>query len=309
MAHQTADGHNLLRWAKRGLQQPIGMQLLQPLAVQYVRLAPGYILQMPRIHQKDADTALFQDLVQGDPVDPGRLHRHRIHPTGFQPVGQPLQILGKNPKTAYTLFVAVWRHGYIDLLPTDINPGGIRVDLIQRIHHDLSLLHSRFSHVILQMKLNWSRPDQNVQVEYAPKRGPRRATNEKTSMIGTKLASGSNDTSGGTVLTVWTYCLLYPLLPSFFWKEGRCRPGITRNDSHLQFSWIGDAAGEGGGGSHRRGGQINLGGGGAHAAFEVAVTGRQAYICVAQSTHVAAHASATTGGGKRGAGLDQGQEG
>jgi len=45
-------------------------------------------------------------------------------------------------------------------------------------------------------------------------------------MIGTKLASGSNDTSGGTVLTVWTYCLLYPLLPSFFWKEGRCRPGI-----------------------------------------------------------------------------------
>src|SRR5450759_180293 len=231
MAQQTADGHNLLRWAKRGLQQPIGMQSLQPLAVQHVRLAPGYILQMPRIHQKDADTALFQDLVQGDPVDPGRLHRHRIHPTGFQPVGQPLQILGKNPKTAYTLFVAVWRHGYIDLLPTDINPGGIGVDLIQRIHHDLSLLHSRFSHVILQMKLNWSRPDQNVQVEYAPKRGPRRATNEKTSMIGTKLVSGSNDTSGGTVLTVWTYCLLYPLLPSFFWKEGRCRPGITRNDS------------------------------------------------------------------------------
>ncbi|HEX7434810.1 MAG TPA: hypothetical protein VF326_14260, partial [Anaerolineaceae bacterium] len=54
----------------------------------------------------------------------------------------------------------------------------------------------------------------------------------------TKLASGSNDTSGGTVLTVWTYCLLYPLLPSFFWKEGRCRPGITRNDISMPQSLL-----------------------------------------------------------------------
>ncbi|OGO73002.1 MAG: hypothetical protein A2Z49_01295 [Chloroflexi bacterium RBG_19FT_COMBO_56_12] len=57
---------------------------------------------------------------------------------------------------------------------------------------------------------------------YAPKRGPKWATNEKTTMIGTILANGSADTSVGPVLTVWTRRQFYQLQPSFFQKEERC---------------------------------------------------------------------------------------
>jgi len=82
----AVNGDDLLRGPKGSPQQPIGLQLLDPLAVQHIRLAPAHILQMPRLDQEDLQPALFQDLLQRDPVHPGRFHRHRRDPTGLQPV-------------------------------------------------------------------------------------------------------------------------------------------------------------------------------------------------------------------------------
>jgi hypothetical protein len=50
---------------------------------------------MPRIHEVDLEAARFEDLVHRNPKDARGLHRHAGHPTGHEPVGQPMQIGGK----------------------------------------------------------------------------------------------------------------------------------------------------------------------------------------------------------------------
>jgi hypothetical protein len=41
------------------------------------------------------EPTLFQDLVDWDPIDPGRFHDDRLDPALFEPVGQPMQIVGE----------------------------------------------------------------------------------------------------------------------------------------------------------------------------------------------------------------------
>ena len=73
-------------------QQPIGVQLLQPLAVQHVALATRYVLDPPGIHQHHLKSPVLQDSEEGYPVDPGGLHGHGLDFTVGQPIRQAVQV-------------------------------------------------------------------------------------------------------------------------------------------------------------------------------------------------------------------------
>ena len=71
------------------------MKTLQPLCVTDVGLAAGNVFGVPGIDQRHREPALFQDLVDRNPIDPGGFHDDRLDPALFEPVGQPMQIGGE----------------------------------------------------------------------------------------------------------------------------------------------------------------------------------------------------------------------
>ena len=82
-------------------QQSIGVQLLQPLAVQHVGLATRYILDPPGVHQHHLKSPVLQDSEQRYPVDPGGLHDHALDLTVGEPVGQSVQVSSIGGKLSY----------------------------------------------------------------------------------------------------------------------------------------------------------------------------------------------------------------
>jgi len=54
--------------SKASAQQSDAVELLDPLAVQNIALAPGDILEVPGIHQNDLEAALLENLEDRDPV-------------------------------------------------------------------------------------------------------------------------------------------------------------------------------------------------------------------------------------------------
>jgi hypothetical protein len=81
VAQQGTHRPDGLRGMKGAPQQSHRVQVLQPLAVGHVALAPGDILHMPGVDQTDFHTSLLQDLEQRNPVDPRGLHGHRANIT------------------------------------------------------------------------------------------------------------------------------------------------------------------------------------------------------------------------------------
>ena len=108
----------LLNWAKRTTAQAIGHELLQPLAVQYVRLAPGDVFDVARVDQQYREAARFQQLEQRDPVALGQpIHAggfdgDGVDPTGFEPIGQCDEVDCDAGKLAHRFVVAVRQHGH-----------------------------------------------------------------------------------------------------------------------------------------------------------------------------------------------------
>ena len=100
--HRAHHAHLAVR-APRRAQQPQAHELLQPLAVLHVALAPGHVLHLPRIDQPDLQAALLQHLVHRDPVHARRLQRHRVHAARDQPVGQRVQVVGHRAELAHRL--------------------------------------------------------------------------------------------------------------------------------------------------------------------------------------------------------------
>ena len=70
--YNAAQHADLLGRTKRPAEQAVGHELLQPLAVQHVGLAPGDVLDVARIDQQHGEAARLQQLEQGiqyTPVD------------------------------------------------------------------------------------------------------------------------------------------------------------------------------------------------------------------------------------------------
>jgi len=96
---------------ERTRQQSVAVQLLQPLAIAHIRLAPRDILDLPRIDQQHLQAAALQNLKRRNPVNPGRFHDHGFHPTTGEPVRQAMKIIGKSPERLDGILVTVRADG------------------------------------------------------------------------------------------------------------------------------------------------------------------------------------------------------
>ena len=88
VAQIRAQRHDPRRRPKAAPEQADAVQLAQPLAIRHITLPAGDILEVPRVHEQDLEAARFEDLVDRDPIDAGRFHRHARHATRGEPVGE-----------------------------------------------------------------------------------------------------------------------------------------------------------------------------------------------------------------------------
>ena len=70
--------------------------------------------------------------IEGNPVDPGRFHRHGLHPALRQPLCQALQIGGEGAELADRLGVAFGRHRHEMTFLSAIDAGGIGLDAFEQ---------------------------------------------------------------------------------------------------------------------------------------------------------------------------------
>jgi hypothetical protein len=70
------------------------------LAIGDIGLPAWHILHVLCVDEVNFKTARFQDLVNGNPVNACRLHRHGANPTLHKPVGQRMQIASEAGKAA-----------------------------------------------------------------------------------------------------------------------------------------------------------------------------------------------------------------
>ena len=87
------------------------MQILKPLAIGDVGLPTRYVLHVLCVDQIDFESACFQDLIDRNPVDTGRLHRHRANPALHKPVGQRMQIASESRETADQVWMSIGADG------------------------------------------------------------------------------------------------------------------------------------------------------------------------------------------------------
>jgi hypothetical protein len=98
IAHERAERADLGIRAERALEQAQHMQLLQPLSIVPIALAPWHGLDMTRVDEIGRDTGLLQQIVDRDSKDTGGLHHHCINTAGDQPGDQRVQIGSKGEK-------------------------------------------------------------------------------------------------------------------------------------------------------------------------------------------------------------------
>ncbi len=113
-------------------EQPVRVELLDPLRVVDVRLAARHVLRVARVDEHDLEPTRLEDLKQRDPVDPGRLHRDRRNSETDKPVGQRGQICGEAPERAHGLGIKLRRHGNDVKRRPDVDAGRATVERRQR---------------------------------------------------------------------------------------------------------------------------------------------------------------------------------
>ena len=118
---------------KAALQQAVGMQLLEPLGVIDVGLAPGDMLDVARVGHDHADATGLEDLIEGDPIDAGRLHRHGVDAAGHQPVGEAMQITREALEGPHRLGILLGRDGHDMELGADVDARRLRIEHRQRL--------------------------------------------------------------------------------------------------------------------------------------------------------------------------------
>jgi hypothetical protein len=137
---QVAAQHTeVIGWPKGSGQQTKGMQLLNPLTIEYIGLAARDILNVPRIDQLYFEASTIKQLEERYPVNPGRFHGHCGDATLLQPISQGMEVSSEGAKLTHRYFVTAF--GYSDQMPlrTDVDAGGIDVDLSQILREILDI--------------------------------------------------------------------------------------------------------------------------------------------------------------------------
>lgn len=128
MTKEGADDANDIRGTKAGIEQPHRVKILEPLAVLDVGLAPGEMLAMTSVDQTDLHTGRIEDLEERNPIDAGGFHGDGPDATGFEPIAQLQECIGKGIKGADGFGISVGWNGDPDFASADVNAGGVRVE-------------------------------------------------------------------------------------------------------------------------------------------------------------------------------------
>jgi len=123
----TKDAH-LVVGAEGTGQEPIGVETLEPLAIGNIGLPARHVLHMAGIYQVYLKSMLFEDLVAGNPVDPGGLHGDSGDTAFFQPPGHGMEIGREATEAAYRLLIPAFGYGDPMLPGTDVDARGVLVD-------------------------------------------------------------------------------------------------------------------------------------------------------------------------------------
>lgn len=117
-------------------QKAVGVELLDPLAVENVRLLAGDILDMASVDDKDFKAASFKDFEGGDPVDTGGLHGNGIDLSSFEPISEGMEISGESGEFADGSVETTLGNSGPNLLITNIETGSIEIDLLESLERN-----------------------------------------------------------------------------------------------------------------------------------------------------------------------------
>jgi hypothetical protein len=142
MTDERAEGADVIGWAEGGREKAVGVELLDPLAVEDV----GFLLELdlPGVDEADFEAVLFEDVDDRDPVDAGGLKGNGGDAALLKPVGEGVDIAGESGEDANGRVGSVPGDAGVDLVVADVEARGVEVDLLEGIEvrdtQDLRLL-------------------------------------------------------------------------------------------------------------------------------------------------------------------------
>ena len=125
MAQVGAQTHDAVAGTEAPAQQPVLVELLQPLRIVHIRLAAGDVLDVARVDQQHLEPARFENLEDRNPVHAGRLHGDRRDADRREPIRQLVEIAAEGAEGPDRLVISVARHGDHVKGRADVDPGGI----------------------------------------------------------------------------------------------------------------------------------------------------------------------------------------
>jgi hypothetical protein len=128
MAQVRAQTYDAVTGTEAPAQQPMLVQLLQPLGIVDIRLPTGDVLDVARVDQQHLEPARFENLKDRNPVDAGRLHRDRCDAHCREPIRELMEIAAEGAEGTDRLVISVARHGDHVKGRADVDAGGIWMD-------------------------------------------------------------------------------------------------------------------------------------------------------------------------------------
>jgi hypothetical protein len=106
------------------------------LAVEDVSFLSRYVLDITCIDQTDFYSSVLQDVIERNPIDPGRLHGNRSNGRLEKPLSQFMEIASKAGKDFDRFSISIRRDCNIDFGRTDIDTGSIGIDGFEGLWSD-----------------------------------------------------------------------------------------------------------------------------------------------------------------------------
>ena len=133
VAGVSSGGTGVFIRMERAAQEAEGMKLLDPLAILNIRFTTGDIFEMMSIDEFDIKAAVIKDFKDGYPVDAGGFHGDGGDAAGREPIGELMEVGGKGGEGTDGLVITVRGNTDPDFGGTDIETGGVKVDLSEGV--------------------------------------------------------------------------------------------------------------------------------------------------------------------------------
>jgi hypothetical protein len=128
VAQDGAHGADLALGTKAAAQEAHGVEVLQPLAVLHVGLAPREVFAVARVDEHHLKPGGFEDLVERDPVNASGLHGDGGDAALDEPIAQGEQVLGEGGEGADGVGAGAGRHGHINFPGAHVDAGGVGME-------------------------------------------------------------------------------------------------------------------------------------------------------------------------------------